>query len=83
MPPGGNTAETGVSDPVPETMDVGKSGLVTPAGDAKALAGVLEELLNDQERRHEMGNHGKAWVQNHFSPQIMGNALMEVYRSIV
>ncbi len=68
---------------IPETMDVGKSGLVTQAGDAEALASALEELLNDPERRKEMGHCGKAWVRDHFSPLIMGSALMEVYQSIV
>ncbi len=68
---------------IPETMDVGKSGLVAPAGDAEAIAGVLEELLTNPGRRQEMGHCGKVWVRDNFSPQIMGSALIEVYQSIV
>ena len=68
---------------IPETMDVGKSGIVTSVGDAEALASAFEELLIDPGRRQTMGNHGKAWVQDHFSPQIMGSTLMKVYQSIV
>lgn len=68
---------------IPETMDVGKSGLITPVGDAEPLALAIEQLLNDPNRRQEMGHHGKNWIRDHFSPQVMGEALLKVYQSIV
>jgi glycosyltransferase involved in cell wall biosynthesis len=66
---------------IPETMDIGKSGLITPVGNAEALALAIEKLLDDPNQRQKMGHHGAAWVRDHFSPKVMRETLMEVYQS--
>lgn len=43
------------------------AGLVTPPGDATALAGALRSLLHDPEQRARMGQHGRDYVLAHAS----------------
>ncbi len=57
----------------------GVSGLMVPAGDVGALAGALTELLEDPQRRREMGEAGRATVQARFSPEHHLTALLDAY----
>ena len=47
----------------------GVTGIVTPVGDASALADALESLLGDQVRRQQLGTAARAWVQENFDPR--------------
>jgi glycosyltransferase involved in cell wall biosynthesis len=57
----------------------GISGLLVPAGDAAALAGALEELLDDPQRQQAMGAAGKAMVAARFSIEHHLAAISEAY----
>jgi len=53
---------TGVVDAVRD----GETGLVSPVGDADALAVNLHKLLTDAALATSMGQRGRAWVAEHF-----------------
>jgi glycosyltransferase involved in cell wall biosynthesis len=59
----------------------GVSGLLVPAGDVAALAGALDELLDDPRRQQAMGAAGKATVAAKFSLEHHLAAISEAYAS--
>lgn len=54
---------------------VGDAGVVVPRDDADALAGAIDALLSDDERRAELGRRARARVQEHFSLEAVGRQL--------
>jgi len=52
---------------VPEVVNNGKTGLLVPAGDAKALAKAIITLLKDKELRNNMGAKGRMWIRERFN----------------
>lgn len=51
----------------PERVRDGETGLLVAPGDAEALAGALEVLLEDPARAREMGERGRALALEHFT----------------
>lgn len=51
---------------IPEVVDTGKTGLLVPTYDSEALAGAILQLLNNRNRREEMGKWGKKRVERLF-----------------
>ena len=73
-----------VATDVPGHRDVvrdGETGLLVPAGDARALAAALEALMDDPERRVRMGRAGRARVLKEFSVRSMVDKTAEIYRA--
>ncbi len=64
---------------VEEWLDDGRTGLCVPAGDAKALAEALSELLADPARQQEMGAAGRRDVAERFTESRHVAALLEAY----
>lgn len=60
-------------------LDDGVSGLMVPAGDARALARALNELLADPDRRRGMAAAGRATLQARFTPEHHLAAITEAY----
>ncbi|MBI2951481.1 glycosyltransferase family 4 protein, partial [bacterium] len=52
---------------VPEVVLDGETGLLTPPGDAGALAGAILRLMDDPEARDRMGAAGRERARAHFS----------------
>ena len=52
---------------IPETVRDGVDGLLTPPGDAPALAAALRQLLEDPSRRQRMGQAAQERAQREFS----------------
>ena len=52
---------------VPEMIEDGVSGLLTPMGDAEALGATLTGLLADPSRQHALGSAAAARVHRHFT----------------
>ncbi len=64
-----------------EVVRHGETGLLVPAGDAKALAAAIETLLDDPERRRRMGQAGRERVLREFTVQPMVAKTAEIYRA--
>ncbi|PLX44846.1 MAG: glycosyl transferase, partial [Hyphomicrobiales bacterium] len=56
---------------VPELVSDGKTGLLTPPGDEKALAAALMRLLEDGDLRRAMGEAGRRRALDEFSIEAM------------
>lgn len=54
---------------------IGDAGLLVPEGDPLALAGAIEALRLDPERRNMLGRAGRQRVVNHFSLEAQASAL--------
>ena len=64
----------------PETCVVeGETGYLTPVGDAEALAGSMQMLLEDADLRRRMGQAGRTMVETRFSIEVAGRPFVEVY----
>lgn len=48
---------------VPEVVDTGYSGILTPAGDDKAYAAAIENLINDEQKICELSRQARLHVQ--------------------
>lgn len=65
-----------------EAVEDGVTGRLVPAGDAEALAGAIEELWADPERRATMGLAGRSRAEARFSARRMVARTEELYRSL-
>lgn len=57
----------------------GQTGFLVPAGDARAVAGKILDLLGDPQRRATMGANGRALAVKEFSLRRMVQRVSEVY----
>ena len=64
----------------PETIIVdGKTGCLTPGGDARAMTKTIQPLLADASLRRRMGEAGRRLVEEHFSLEAAGKVYLEKY----
>ncbi|MEM7203563.1 MAG: glycosyltransferase [Planctomycetota bacterium] len=63
---------------IPELVADGVSGVLTPPGDAAAIAAALESLWRDPGRRQRLGAAGRAHVQRHFDQRANAAALVRL-----
>ncbi len=68
---------------VPEVIQDGKTGLLVEYGDAKELANAINDLLGDEKKRKEMGNHGRKRVKENFTWPIVVDKLERVYEEVM
>jgi glycosyltransferase involved in cell wall biosynthesis len=68
---------------VPWINQNGKTGLVVSPGNAGELANAIQLLLSNARRRDEMGEAGRARVEQHFTTAKMAEAMLKVYQEIV
>jgi glycosyltransferase involved in cell wall biosynthesis len=61
-------------------LDDGTSGLLVRAGDSRALAAALSELLDDPDRQREMGAAGRAAVADRFTAERHVETISDAYR---
>jgi glycosyltransferase involved in cell wall biosynthesis len=61
-----------------EAVSLPYSGLVVPPGDPAALRGALEALVNDPDRRLQMGRAGHALAQRKFDANRNNRALLDI-----
>src|SRR4029077_9321407 len=67
----------------PELMDALGGGVLYEPNDADTLARTLGELLDNAERRADLGRRGRESVTRSFSLEVMAKKLLEVYTSVV
>lgn len=63
----GKAVVAGCSGGTRETMQVGKTGLITDCNDVQALATEIVALLQHPRKLDEMGQHARDWVVRNFS----------------
>jgi glycosyltransferase involved in cell wall biosynthesis len=64
---------------IPEAVRDGKTGLLVPPRDARALAAALSYLMTHAELRMHMGSAARAYAQSHFGIERMLDAMDKVF----
>lgn len=67
---------------VEAVLDDGSTGLLSPVGDAQALARHAIELLCDPERSRSMGARARQLVRSRFSSVDMSSAVVDLWRDV-
>jgi len=62
---------------------VGDAGVVVPAGDAEALAQAIAALLDDPQRREELGRAVRARIVETFSWDVCAEQMIAYYRGVL
>mgnify|MGYP001617345437 FL=1 len=68
---------------IPEIIEHGVQGLLSPPRDAEALAANIVSILADPARARAMGEAGRARVLERFSVDRMVEGNLEVYRQVL
>ncbi|MDQ0970531.1 glycosyltransferase involved in cell wall biosynthesis [Neobacillus niacini] len=68
---------------LPEMVEDGVTGLVTPAGDTKTLYKKINLLLDDEKYRKRLGSNAKKWGMTHWSMDKGVKELTEIYKSAI
>jgi glycosyltransferase involved in cell wall biosynthesis len=68
---------------VPEVVVPGQTGLLIPVGDHHALAQAVQLLLNNPNRRQEMGRAARQRIIQHFSEREMVAQTLALYRRLL
>jgi glycosyltransferase involved in cell wall biosynthesis len=67
---------------MPEAVEDGVEGFLTPAGDARAIAASLTELWRRPELRRQMGAAGRARIRRDFRLADQVDAFIKLFRSV-
>ena len=67
----------------PELIEQTGGGILVEPNSVSSLADGLFKLLSDQDRRAELGQHGRAAVERSFSDDVMAHETMKVYEQYV
>lgn len=68
---------------VREIVEAGQSAELVPPADVSALAAALQRLLDDRERRVEMGRRGRQIFLERFTLERCADRTAELYRAVV
>ncbi len=68
---------------LPELVEHGKTGILVPRGDARALAKALLRLLRDAELADRLGAAGKARAERDYSAARTAQQVSDVYLDLV
>ncbi|MGF9710983.1 glycosyltransferase family 4 protein [Paenibacillus naphthalenovorans] len=68
---------------IPEMVEHGKTGLVSPAGQSQAMYRNLLRVLEDDLIRRRLGEQAKQWALYHWSIEKMMEQTFDAYESIV
>lgn len=67
---------------LPEAVIDGETGFLIAPGDVGALRDKMRLLLADPALRHKMGEAGRRFAQERFSPSALGDGALAAYRGI-
>ena len=65
---------------IPELMRDNKTGFLVEKGNAEELIEKLSLLINDEEKRVEMGNAGRKLVEDNFSGDIIAKKFIKIVK---
>ncbi|WP_433619812.1 glycosyltransferase family 4 protein [Paenibacillus cellulositrophicus] len=68
---------------LPEMVEHGRTGLVSPIKDPVSLTQHLHQLLEDERLRKQLGRNASAWGEEHWSLDRMVGRLLELYRQVI
>ncbi|MBI5873348.1 MAG: glycosyltransferase family 4 protein [Candidatus Omnitrophica bacterium] len=68
---------------LPEVVKDGVTGFLVEPKDPAALAGALIKLLNDDNKRREMGQAARGWVDEKFSDRVMVEKFEGLYKKLI
>ncbi len=68
---------------VPEIVKDNQAGILVPPGNIRDLARAINYLLADEQKRQEMGQKAKAWVEGRFRVEDMVNGISQLYRQLI
>ncbi|MCM8780892.1 MAG: glycosyltransferase family 4 protein [Candidatus Omnitrophica bacterium] len=68
---------------IPEVVQDGKTGILVRPKDAQALAEAIEMLLEDKERRIQMGRQARQWIKERFNVENMVRSISDLYQNLV
>lgn len=67
---------------IPEMIDQGKTGFVTPAKDKKAVLEKMELLINEPELRTLLGKNAKYRFHQHYTIEIFEQTLLNILKEV-
>ncbi len=67
---------------IPDMLDGGRAGVIVPHGNRRALGDALRALLDDPDRRSELGARARARCEAHYDAQRQFPILIEHLRSV-
>jgi glycosyltransferase involved in cell wall biosynthesis len=68
---------------IPEVIEHGVNGFLFTPGDANALAGAIERLIEDPALRERMGRQSREKFETRFSRQIMISRIEQIYDELL
>ena len=68
---------------IPDIIKNNETGILVPPGDSKKIAEAVISLLEDKQKRFEMGRAAKDWVNNQFSVDNMVREVHNLYKSLL
>jgi len=66
-----------------EYVDHGRTGLLVEPGNAQALAGAIQRLLDNADERHRIGTNARVEFEQRFSRQATFRSLYACVRQLV
>lgn len=67
---------------IPRLLEESGGGIATPPGDLDAFVAAIRALVDDPERAAELGRSGRAWAVAEASPEAVGAAYDELFRTV-
>lgn len=68
---------------LPEMVDHGITGVISPAGDPKMLCINIDYLLQHEEYRNNLGLNAKRWALNYWSPNLAVQNVINTYEKAI
>jgi glycosyltransferase involved in cell wall biosynthesis len=65
---------------IPELIEHGVSGLLTPPGDEESIAAAIERLMDDEELRRRLGESARGTVAEHYDVRRNTARLADIFR---
>lgn len=79
----GRPVVAGSSGGTAETMSVPETGMLVDVEDRSALVGAIRELLSDPQRLDRMGARARAWVEERFEWDVLGDQAVRLFEQDV